>query len=134
MENEENQDGLKELRAYKVGYDLGFFRGVEAMSDKVRKIAELIEMSATWKEIEREAKEKGDEKIPFLFHELLASVVDANTLKNELMPTLLVEKRAINDLGKRIQALPPEAFTGDSLVLDFEKPAELEKGKDEVKE
>lgn len=129
MENKESQDGLKELRAYKVGYDLGFFRGVEAMSDKVRKIAELIEMSATWKEIEREAKEKGDEKIPFLFHELLASVIDASTLKNELMPTLLVEKRAINDLGKRLQTLPPEAFTGDNLVLDFEKPAELEKGK-----
>lgn len=115
------EEELKELRAYKTGYDLGYFRGVEAMSGKIEKIISLMERSATFKQIVDEAKAKGEE-VPFFFGELLTLIADAKALKNELMPTLLIERRAINDLGERIEALPSEAFTGDNLIkLDFKK-------------
>lgn len=113
----ETDDELKELKAYKTGYDLGYYRGMTAMIEPLNKINELITMSSTFKKIQREAQEKG-EKVPVLFTDIIATIQDAYSLRNELMPTLLIERRAINDLGKRIEALPAEAFTDPNWLTD----------------
>ena len=76
----------------------------------------MIERSATFRLIQEEAKGKGAE-VPIFFAELIAALADVATFKRELMPTLLVERKAINRMGRKIAEVPLEAFTGENLEI-----------------
>lgn len=100
-----NEDPLKELRAYNIGYDLGWFRALETVSDDLKKIIDAMQQSYTFQQIESESSNK-----PIFIMEIMNLIMDIQTMKSEKMPVLLLEREKINEIGKRIEKLPAEAF------------------------
>ena len=114
-----DEEELKELRAYKVGYDLGWYRCAELVDGELQKLVDAMKLSPTFRQIEREAAEaKG--KRPLLYATILRLIAELGELRREHTPTLLLERKAINELGEKISQLPPEVFEGDNLKnIDF---------------
>lgn len=99
------RDDLKELRAYNIGYDLGWYRAHESIANDLQEIADAILNSATFREIEREGHDK-----PIFLVKILNIISEVNTMRNEKMPILLLEREKINEIGNKIANLPPQAF------------------------
>lgn len=116
------QDSLKELRAYKIGYDLGWYRAHEALANELTEIADAILNSATFKQIEEEKHDR-----PIFLAKILGIQQQIAEMRNEHMPVLLLERQRITELAKRIAELPEGVFTRE-LSLDR---ANMLPGKDE---
>lgn len=98
-------NSFKELRAYNIGYDLGWYRAHEAISNELQEIADAILNSATFKKIERENSDK-----PIFLAKILDIIAQMNEMRNEKMPVLLLERKKINEIGAKIAKLPEGAF------------------------
>lgn len=98
-------DELKELRAYNIGYDLGWYRAMESVSGDLQGLADAILNSATLKQIEQEGGDK-----PIFLARVMDILAQLQTMRNEKMPVLLLERSKINELGSKIKDLPVEAF------------------------
>ncbi len=108
---------FKELRAYNIGYDLGWYRAMETVSNDLAEIADAILNSATFKEIEQENGDK-----PIFLAKILGIIDQLKTMRNEKMPVLLAERNKINEIGKLLSSMPPEAFTNP---ISFGSPEKL---------
>lgn len=117
MNNMTEEDPLKELRAYNIGYDLGWYRAHEAISNEMQEIADAILNSATFKAIEAGHGDK-----PIFLAKILDLITQMNEMRNEKMPVLLLERQKINEIGKRIAKLPPQAFIDP---ISFTEPKRL---------
>ena len=105
-----DENELKQLKAYKVGYDLGWYRAVEAISSDLQEIVDGILNSATIKRIERENHKK-----PMFLAKILDIITSLSEMKQEALPTLVVERKAITKLGEGLMeamAKNPSAFDG----------------------
>jgi hypothetical protein len=119
------EDNLKELRAYNIGYDLGWYRAHEAIANDLQELSDAILNSATFKQIEREGQDT-----PIFLAKIMGIIIEIKTMRNEKMPVLLLERQKINELGERIAKLPPEAFGnpisfGDVKLLDPQEPPKV---------
>lgn len=103
----ETDDGLRELRAYKIGYDLGWYRALESVANDLSEITDAIMNSATFKEIEREHHDK-----PIFLAKIIDIQLQVAGMRNENMPTLLLERKKITEIATRIAKLPDGVFTG----------------------
>lgn len=116
------ENDLRELRAYKLGYDLGWFRACEAVKPLLEDLQDCLARSATWREIEDEV-EREDGKRPLYMARVTAILADMNQLRRETMPALVLEQKAINEMGKRLEGLDKQdweslaATDNSSLVL-----------------
>lgn len=100
-----NDDSLKELRAYKVGYDLGWYRAFESISNDLTEIADAMLNSATFRQIQRENSDK-----PIFLAKILNIQQEIKDMRNEHMPTLLLEREKINEIAGIIAKLPDGVF------------------------
>lgn len=100
-----NDDSLKELRAYKVGYDLGWYRAFESISNDLKEVADAILNSATFRQIQRETSDE-----PIFLAKILNIQQEIKDMRNEHMPTLLLEREKINEIAAIIAKLPDGAF------------------------
>lgn len=116
-----SEDELRELKAYKMGYDLGWFRASEALESLLTELEECMERSATWKQIEKEGK-KND---ALFYQRILGILIDLKQIRNEQMPAIVLEQKAINDMGERLKKLTAEDWKllrqQDSSSLDLNK-------------
>lgn len=100
-----NSDQMKELRAYNIGYGLGWYRAHESIVNDLQEIADAILNSATFKAIELENGDK-----PIFLAKILNIISELKTMRNEKMPILLLERQKINEIGSKIAKLPAQAF------------------------
>ena len=61
-----SDDDLRELKAYKMGYDLGWFRANEALKPLLIELEDCIMRSNVWKEVEKECEREGRERPMFM--------------------------------------------------------------------
>ncbi|HVA10624.1 MAG TPA: hypothetical protein VNG32_00460 [Candidatus Dormibacteraeota bacterium] len=115
-------DSLKELRAYNIGYDLGWYRAHESISNEMQEIADAILNSAIFKEIQREHSTK-----PIFLAKILDLIMQMNEMRNEKMPVLLLEREKINEIGAKIAKLPVEAFKDPISFTDTKMLSDKEK-------
>ena len=95
-----DRDELRELKAYKMGYDLGWFRATEAIVPLLDELRSCMEHSETWRQIERENSER-----PFFIARILSTIMELRQINNEQMPAIALEQKAINDMGTRLSKL-----------------------------
>lgn len=117
------EEKLKELRAYNIGYDLGWYRAHESIVNDLQEIADAMLNSATVRAIERE---KGS--YPIFLAKILDIISQLTTMRNEKMPVLLLEREKINEIGTLIAKLPEQAFIDP---ISF-APKELESGEEKA--
>lgn len=101
-----NEEDLRELKAYKLGYDLGWYRACEALKPMLDDMQDCIGNSPTWRQIERESKEGKD--LPLFMARILGIMGEMADMRREHMPTLVLEQKAINDMGERLEKLTQE--------------------------
>lgn len=94
---------LRELKAYKMGYDLGWARCSESIMPLLQELQDCMAHSSTWRTIEQESA-NGQEP-PVFMAKIMTVIQELQQLKREMMPALVLEQKAINDMGKRLEAL-----------------------------
>jgi hypothetical protein len=104
----DDTEQLKELRAYKIGYDLGWYRAHEALAGQLSEVTDAITNSATFQQIEREGGSK-----PIFLAKILDIQLQIVEMRNENLPTLLLERQKITELASKIASLPDGVFTGE---------------------
>ena len=107
------EEEMKQLKAYKVGYDLGWYRAYESICVDLGEIADAMLQSAAFQEIQREI---GDDK-PIFLAKILRIISQVNEMRAESLPTLMVEREAITRLGEGLQ----KALADDATALDSTK-------------
>lgn len=126
-----DEDELRELKAYKMGYDLGWFRATESIVPLLDDLRGCMEQSATWKQIERDGGEK-----PIFIARILSTIMELRQIKNEQMPTIVLEQKVINDMGARLSKLTVDEWKTlgqrDNSSLDLS--SKMLRSKTEIKE
>lgn len=112
-----NEDDLRELKAYKMGYDLGWFRANEALKPLLDQLQSCISHSHTWQEIENDCEKEGRER-PLFMAKIIGIIADMEQLRRETMPALVIEQKSINDMGKRLETLSKEDWDKLSMKDD----------------
>lgn len=124
-----NNDELRELKAYKMGYDLGWYRATESIKPFLTKLQDCISKSSTWRQIEKEGRGKDQ---PVFMAEILIVMDELNQIRRETMPALVLEQKAINDMGKRLESLSKQEWEllskVDNSSLDLTNRKELDDG------
>lgn len=124
-----SEDDLRELKAYKMGYDLGWFRANEAIKPLLMELEECIMASNVWREIENECEREGKER-PLFMSRIAGLIADMGQLRRETMPALVLEQKAINDMGERLESLTKQNWEtlsmNDNSSLDLSNRKELE--------
>lgn len=117
---------LRELKAYKMGYDLGWYRANENLKPILNDLADCMLRSSTWQQIEEEGKE-GDQ--PIFMAKILSLISTLEQIRRETMPALVLEQKAINDMGERLESLSKQDWealaTTDNSSLDLSNRKEL---------
>lgn len=124
-----NNDELRELKAYKMGYDLGWYRATESIKPLLTKLQDCISKSSTWQQIEKEGRKEDQ---PIFMAEILSLMDEFNQIRRENLPALVLEQKAINDMGKRLESLSKQEWEllseVDNSSLDLSNRKELEDG------
>lgn len=107
-----NKDELRELKAYKMGYDLGWCRAAETIHPLLQGLADCMQNSITWRQIEREGKEKDQ---PIFMAKILSIIEELHQIRREVMPALVLEQKAINEMGARLENLSEQDWKTLSL-------------------
>lgn len=125
-----NDDELRELKAYKMGYDLGWYRATETLKPLLNELWDCMGRSTTWKQIEKEG-EKGKDK-PIFMTRILAIICELQQIRRETMPALVLEQKAINDMGARLEKLSRQDWEAlnakDNSSLDLSNRKEISDG------
>lgn len=115
-----NPEDLNELKAYKMGYDLGWYRATEALMPLLHDLEDCMANSATWRQIEKETNEQ-----PIFIARIAGIICDLRQIQNEHMPAIVLEQKAINDMGSKLAKLTKEDWkvlgTVDNSSLDLSR-------------
>lgn len=121
-----NEDDLRELKAYKMGYDLGWYRATESIKPILDRLQNCMANSTTWKQIEKEGKR--DDQSMFMA-QILNAMAEIQQIRRETMPALVLEQKAINDMGARLEKLSNQDWellsSKDNSSLDLSNRKEI---------
>lgn len=130
-EEKMSEDELRELKAYKLGYDLGWFRASEAIKPLLIELEDCIAHSYTWQEVEKECEREGRE-LPLYMARIAELIADMGQLRREVMPAIVLEQKAINDMGERLEKLSKQEWESlsmkDNSSLDLSNRKEIADG------
>ena len=129
----DEEDEFKEMRAYRIGFDLGYYRAYESINNTLGNLLDNAFHSATFNQM----LEESGSSMPIFMSEIMSIRQELNDMRNERLPLLLAERKEINRISTNIAKIKPEDWERiDKATIQFigkldsgeRKEAESERG------